>query len=214
MNNNINSSYYKLIIAYKTWNLSGYNHCSIRFSGLFFIIMSLITLTTACNKDDREESIVDDRETITTVRLTFDTPNSDQPIIFEYQDLDGSSGNNSEPPTITTDTLRVNTQYFVTLEVLNGEMDLTEEIKMKGEEHQFFFRANGVDLIFTYADQDANGLPIGFFTAIRTRDRGIGSLVVSLVHKPNKLGTGVAEGTIDNAGGKIDIQANFPIIVN
>lgn len=64
-----------------------------------------------------------------------------------------------------------------------------------------------------YADTDANGLPLGLLTAINTGDAGSGNLVINLQKDLNKLAAGVSEGQIDNAGGKTDIQATFPVII-
>lgn len=188
------------------------NNCMNKI-GSCLILLAAVLILFACNKDDPAPE-PDDREEITTLRYTLQSPNGGDPVVLSFQDLDGTGGND---PVVSGDTLRPNTVYFSNLEVLNEAVspaqNITEEIEAEKDDHQFFFTINGLDLTATYADQDNNGLPVGLFTALRTGDASTGNLIISLVHKPDKFGTGVSEGQIGNAGGKIDVQANFPVII-
>ncbi|MBC7439017.1 MAG: hypothetical protein H7250_03405 [Flavobacterium sp.] len=66
---------------------------------------------------------------------------------------------------------------------------------------------------FAYADQDANGKPIGLAFTLTTGAATTGNLTVTLKHEPNKSAAGVSTGNITNAGGATDASVTYPIVV-
>jgi hypothetical protein len=81
-------------------------------------------------------------------------------------------------------------------------------------EHQLFFQASEAIGVFSYADADMNGKPIGLAFTLKTGATGAtGTIVVILRHEPLKSADGVASGSITNAGGATDAQITYPIQV-
>ncbi len=170
---------------------------------------------TSCNNDDEEPaSVAEEDLPITTLRLSLMQIGNPDTIFLTYQDLDGNGGN---APILTGATLEANSLYFGEVEILdenaNPATDLSAEVNADPTDYQFFFVANGVELSFTYADQDGEGLPIGLFTAINTGESSTGTLSISLKKGLNKASPGVPDGDLLNAGGKTQVQANFPLEV-
>jgi hypothetical protein len=187
-------------------------------------ILLIALLCTACRRDADPPPTppppASQEELITTVILTFvDTEPNDLGIheIFylEWRDVDGVGG---EEPFITADAIPAFRNYTVSLtfrdESVSPPRELTEEIHATGEEHQVFFIPSNTSLVITYADEDAQGAPIGLINTAYTGAAGKqGSLTVILRHGPNKSGEGVAQGDIANAGGETDVEATFPIAI-
>jgi hypothetical protein len=133
---------------------------------------------------------------------------------FTFRDTDGDGGNEPTQDTIKLDT---NTVYTVALTLLNESEDpaedVTEEIEEEELKHQFFFSSTINDLTIAYADEDAEGNPIGLSSTISTIDAGTGTFTVILRHEPNKSAEGVSSGEITNAGGESDIEVIFNVVV-
>ena len=178
----------------------------------FFLAFIAILTFTSCGNDDTP-SIVVEEEVITTLRATL-TPNAGTTsIILESRDADGDGPN--APVISVSGNLLANTVYSGSIEVLNeiANEDITEEIKEKDQEHQFFFIASNNIAVFSYNDKDANGKPVGLLFTLETGDAGNGEITITLVHEPAKEANGVSDGDITNAGGEEDITVTFPIIV-
>lgn len=168
----------------------------------------------ACSSDDDTiPKIINPEEVITTMELTLVPENGGATLTLNYQDLDGSGPNE---PTIESDILTKNTAYQGSIVLLNETVDPAENITLEVEEedvdHQFFF-SNTADLTVTYADEDANGNPVGIEFTLETSATTSGSLTITLRHEPNKTAEGVNNGNIENAGGETDISVTFPITV-
>lgn len=184
---------------------------TFRFSAILILTIPILLLT-ACQKDD-DPVIPNEEELITTLILTMAPSGGGDPVIWSFRDLDGDGGQN---PVIVTEPLSVNTEYSTTVQLLNETEtpaeDITEEVRMEQEEHQFFYVASaGTDLIAVYNDQDANGNPVGLQTTISTGTAGSGTLTVTLIHLPDKTAPGVAVGLPDQAGGETDIEVVFDV---
>lgn len=175
--------------------------------GIFSICAFMLVMVACGSEEPTTMEEVDDREGINVLVLTFESPNK-EPVVFRFEDLDGTSGND---PVVTTSPLENSTQYFVTATVFRGNENLSPEITAESAEHQFFYDPIDLDIIVTYGDQDGAGFPLGAFMAMRTGEAGTGLLNVNLAHKPNKSGAGVSDGNLLNAGGRTDIQASFPL---
>ena len=177
-------------------------------------LLALPLLLTSCDKDD--PIIPNEEELITTVNYKLDPGNIDASIVtLSFVDLDGDG---DMAPTITMDgTLHANTVYSGSIELLNEAEspaeDITEEVQAEDEDHQLFFESTMDGLVITYADQDADGNPVGLSTTLTTGAAGSGSLTIILRHEPVKDAAGVSAGDITNAQGETDIQVTFPIDV-
>ena len=180
----------------------------------FAALLALPLLLTSCDKDD--PIIPNEEELITTIIFKLDPGNIDASIVtLSFVDLDGDG---DMAPTITMDgTLHANTVYSGSIELLNETespaQNITEEVLAEDEDHQFFFQSTLDNLVITYADQDADGNPVGLSTTLSTGAAGSGSLTITLKHEPVKGADGVSEGDITNAQGDTDIQVIFPIDV-
>ncbi len=173
-------------------------------------VVCLGTLITGC--EDPEP--VNQEELITTLKLTFTTVGGGSKVL-QYRDLDGIGGN---APVIISDTLTANTNYSVSVEVLNESVNpadsINAEIRAEDEDHQFFFQpAAGLNLSFSYADTDDDGYPVGLSSTAQAGVASNGQLTVTLRHEPDKHASGVENGDITNAGGETDAEVVFDVVI-
>ena len=184
----------------------GKNFLSILF------ILSILFLYTSCEKDDPD--IPHEEELITTVTYTLTPTSGGAAVTLSFKDVDGDGG---DEPTITGGVLAPNQMYTGSLVLLNEiespAEDITAEIAMEAEEHQFFFQSSISDLSISYDDQDMEGNPIGLSNTLTTGNAATGTITVTLRHEPKKSATGVSEGDITHAEGETDIEIIFPIDV-
>lgn len=178
-----------------------------------FALFSLL-LFAACENDDPPGG--DPEELITTLQIILTPPNGNNPITLSFKDDDGDGGN---APVITTDTLAPNATYAGVITLLNESVapaeNITEEISDEAEAYQFFFdTSDGLNMILSYEDEDANGYPIGLATTVTTGDASMGTLTIVLRHEPSKDSANVSDGDIINAGGETDIEVAIPIIID
>lgn len=170
---------------------------------------------SSCKKDEPDDPIIpNEEEVITTLNFELTPQGGGSPITLTFQDLDGDGGND---PIISDAVLATNTVYSGKLELLNEianpTENITDEVAEEAVEHQFFFQTTVDGLTMAYADQDANGNPIGIETTVTTGAAGSGTITVILKHEPNKTATGVADGNVANAGGETDIEVTFSVDV-
>jgi hypothetical protein len=178
----------------------------------FLVTASCVTFLAlnAC-KSDTVTPPSNNSELLTTVRLTYkNTANVSDIVVATFKDLDGAGG---AAPTIDNLNLKANTNYTVTLEVLdeskNPAENKTAEILAEGVEHQFFYVANPSNLLtVTYADKDAKNLPVGVATLQATKTAGTGTLKVTLKHQPN-----LKSATSTISTGETDIEVTFNVKV-
>jgi hypothetical protein len=182
------------------------------------LAMALVTIVSfsSCSDDDSASTPVNEEEVITTVTATFmPTSTGGTTVVLKSQDLDGDGPN--APIVTATGNFKAGATYngFVTFlnELSNPASGLNDEIHAEADDHQIFFQHSGLGA-FAYADEDANGNPVGLdfkYTAAATPVTG--SLIVTLRHLPNKSGANVAAGDITNAGGGTDAEVVFPVTV-
>ncbi len=180
---------------------------------LLLTLLPGLAFIAGCNDDD--PTPINEEELITTVTLTL-TPICCGDIgVFQFKDPDGVGG---AAPVLTADTLAAGTTYTGSLALLNESVtpadDIGKEVEEEGDAHQFFFQASaGLELTFTYGDQDADGNPIGLKTNWTSGAAGTGTLKVILRHEPDKFATGVSGGDIANAGGETDVEVEWPVVI-
>lgn len=189
-------------------------------------IVSLLMIATACESDDPVKE--DAPELITKVTLTF-TPTGGTPVVVTATDPDGEGVQDLEAD--GTVVLDPNVAYTLSIGLVNGLVspgddgyDIGEEVEAEGDEHMFFFGWNGA--IFSdpsgngnvdsrsdevnYADEDANGLPLGLATQWTTAGAaGSGELRIVLKHQPDNL----KSATSSSADGESDIDVTFDVSV-
>lgn len=181
----------------------------------FLLCLALISIGfNSCGDDHDHEN---ESELITTVVYTL-TPSSGVPVVMTFKDIDGDGG---KAPVITTSgSLKSTETYNGSLVLLNESVspavDITKEINAEDEAHQFFFEVTGTlagKLAITYEDKDSQNNPVGLKTKVKPSGTGTGKLKITLRHEPNKKASGVATGSIANAGGETDIEVSFDIEV-
>lgn len=180
-------------------------------------IIALLSFNS-CSNDDNNSQPVNEEELITTITLTLTPADGGTPVILTSRDLDGDG---PDAPVITSSgSLVASSVYNGTVSLLNELTDpidnISLEVQEEGDEHQFFYSVNGgLTGLFTYADADINGDPVGLsFTFTPSANAQSGNLSIILRHEPNKGGELVASGDITNAGGETDVQVIFPVSVN
>lgn len=194
-------------------------------------LSTLVALATpGC--DDGGGGSENENEVITSVVLDF-TPTGTGgglPATFTFNDPDGDGG---AAPTVDTIDLTYGVTYTATVKFENRletpAEDITAEVADESDQHQIFFTGTGVSgpasappsaaLVHTYADLDANGLPIGLANSFMVRG-GSGNLTVTLRHMPpvndQPTKTAAAATTVKDSGfailgGSTDAQVTFPV---
>jgi len=191
------------------------------FSGLLnrsIAAVAVLTMVAFSSCDTKDPVPSNEEELITTVKLTFQKlaagQPSGEPVVFTWKDDDGSG---PIEPVITPITLDAHSTYWLNIALLDESTtpvtNVTTEVEDEAAAHQFFVRADGVDLTADYNDVDINGKPIGITHTISTDHFGSGTFTVILIHEPDKAAAGVANGDPTNAGGETDVQAEFEITI-
>ena len=194
------------------------------------LTLALSPVLTGCGGDDG--GTINPQEVITTVTLTFTPAGGGAAIVAEFDDPDGDGG---AAPSIDPIDLVAGTTYTTTVGFQNRLEDpaeeITDEIRDEAAEHQLFFTGTAVDgpasahpgapLTHTYADTDANLLPIGLGNTI-VAAAGTGQLTLTLRHLPpvNDVATKTATvaeqvktAGFAGIGGETDAQVNFDVTV-
>jgi len=190
----------------------------------------LLAVLTACGDPGDGSGGDNEQEVITTVQLAF-MPAGGVPVVFEVDDPDGDGGS---PGTADPIELPAGASYTVSVAFINRlgtvPTDITREVEDEATEHQVFFTGTAVTgpattntsapLTHSYADVDANGLPIGLVNTIATQ-AGTGTLTVTLQHMPPEQPPGksadtteaVKSGGFSAIGGEPDAKVDFPVTV-
>ena len=178
-----------------------------------YALLAIPFLYFSCSDDD-DNSVpepINEEEVITTMTVYLEnTADESDVVMMMTQDLDGDGPNE---PVVTVDgPLSSGSDYIGALGWANEMEDpaenITLEILEEADEHQVFFSASGVDIAFEYGDFDSNMNPLGTIFLMTTGDAGSGTVTITLVHEPTKPNDG-----LDTAGGSIDIQTTFDVVV-
>lgn len=188
--------------------------------------VSSLGFLSSCNEDD-EPTKEDTPELITKATLTFTPAGGGAAITATATDPDGEGVQD-----IAIDgpiNLAADRSYILTIALINeladpngAEYNITEEVKMEGDEHMFFYawtnnvfadpagngnidnRADDVN----YNDEDVNSRPIGLSTSWTTAGASTGKFRVVLKHQP-QLKTPTSTSTT----GETDLDIEFDINV-
>ena len=176
---------------------------------LFSLLLSATLFTVSCK--DEEVVVEEENELITTVKLNFTSGGTTQS--FKYSDPDGDGG---KAPTIDAITLKPNTTYTLTVEVLDESKmpvsNITEEVKEESDEHLFVYTPTPSNLLtYTYGDKDAKNFGIGITGSAKTNAAGTGKLKVQLRHQPPIIGKATKDGTATPGSDDINIDFNVTV---
>lgn len=173
-----------------------------------------------------------DQEVVTTVALAFAPAGGGDPIVARWADPE-----NDGAPVVDEIVLADGADYDVSVSFLDEledpPEDLTAEVADEGDQHQVFFTGSAVEspatgpaagavVVQAYADEDANGNPLGLENTFATRGPGAGDLVVVLRHLPEQdgapqktagLAEDVADGGFSAIGGDDDANVTFHLSV-
>lgn len=203
----------------------------IGFKSTSLALLALAMVSAGCGHDDDGHDHGNEEGVITTVRLTFTPTAGGANVVASFNDPDGDGGS---APTVDPITLPAGA-YSLAAKFENGletpPVDITAEISDEAEEHQVFLLGTAVSgpastqamapLTHSYADTDANGLPVGLANTIAAA-AGTGTLTVVLRHLPPvngmpvkvaNLATTVSSGGLAAIGGSSDVEVNFPVTV-
>ncbi len=174
---------------------------SLLFAFIFF---------TSCDNDDDNPDVINEEETITTIRVTLTDPESNV-ITLQSQDLDGDGPN--APEITVSGNLAGNTTYSGTVEFLNETEspaeNITEEVNEEADEHQVIYSTSGSIQSLTTTDVDGNGDDLGLSFNMITNTAGDATITLTLRHEPTKPN----DGTLSGAGGETDATATFSVLI-
>lgn len=183
-------------------------------------VLVATAVLAGCTKDKDNEltspTPVNEEELITDAYLHFrdDAGNTYQWHAYALGGLEPGGASGLQ---ITADTLPTNTLLQAEIILLNRSATpvdtVSHEVLEESEEHQFFFLPASTNITISYADQDANGHPIGLHSTWQTGTSATGQVTVLLRHEPDKAAAGVSAGDVTNAGGSNDLEVQFPAVV-
>ncbi|WP_378179914.1 type 1 periplasmic binding fold superfamily protein [Aquimarina sp. SS2-1] len=161
---------------------------------------------TACSSDDDNPLVINEEETITTVRLTVLESGMSTPEIYTWTE--------SSQDDIT---LSANSSYNFKIEFLdesdpNDVEDITAEVIDERDEHFVYYETTVNGLSFTNASDDtidSNNTGINISTDWSSTDAATGIIRAFLIHEPTTK-TGDSR---DDFGGETDVEVSFNITV-
>ena len=181
-----------------------------------YALLAIPFLYFSCSDDDDSTpEPINEEEVITTMTVTLTANDGSADVVLQTQDLDGDGG---EQPVVTVSgPISSMTSYSGSIMWLNELEDpaenITLEIIEEQDEHQVFFNVSeGLPLQVIYADEDSMGNPVGVNFILAPTEAGAtgsGSLTITLIHEPMKPN----DGSYESAGGSIDIQTSFDVVV-
>ncbi len=196
-----------------------------------FPLLSLVVVSLAACPEVTPDEGDNENEVITTITLTFTPDAGGAALVFAFDDPE-----NDGAPIIDAVVLDNDVDYDLAVsfanELADPAEDLTAEVRDEAVDHQVFFFGSGVQspasnvagalITQSYADSDANDLPVGLASTIVTNVTGVAELQVVLRHMPQE--NDVAVKTADAAstfkeqgeaglGGSTDAAVTFPLNV-
>ena len=179
-----------------------------RHIALLSLFLGFTLFAVSCKKDDME---AEENELITTVKLNFAAGGTTQ--TFKYSDPDGDGG---KAPTIEAVSLKANTTYTLTVELLDESKmpvgNITNEVKNEKDEHLFIYSPTPSSLLtYTYGDKDSRNFNVGLTGTAKTNMAGTGKLKIQLRHQPPINGKATKDGTATPGSDDINIDFNVTV---
>ncbi|RZS99525.1 type 1 periplasmic binding fold superfamily protein [Aquimarina brevivitae] len=173
---------------------------------LKYLTILFLSITVLSCSDDDDPAVINEEETITTVKLTVTESGSTTSTEYTWTE-------DSQDPI----TLQANTTYNFTIEFLDESNpddveDITAEVIAEADEHYVFYENTVTGLVFQSAaddTQDSNDISINVSTDWTTGSAGTGIIRAYLIHEPTtKTGDSRAD-----FGGETDIEVEFTTTV-
>lgn len=179
-------------------------------NSLLVMLASLSLVFVQSCSDDHDDDHDHENELITTAKLTFTNTISNTIQTFSWRQPGGPG------TAITFDTIRlyVDSTYFTSIQVLDESKtpatDITPEIRLLKDEHQFFYYSGINRLVISNLDKDNRNLPLGLTFTAQTSANGneLSQLRVVLKHY-----TDAAPKSTDPQAGSTDLDISLPLIV-
>ncbi|MFD2563439.1 type 1 periplasmic binding fold superfamily protein [Aquimarina rubra] len=173
-----------------------------KLTALFLFAIGL----TACSSDDDNPQVINEEETITTVRLTVLEDGATTPEVYTWTE--------SSQDAIS---LSADTTYNFKIEFLdasdpNDVEDITEEVIAEKDEHFVFYETTVSGLTFTSASDDtidSDNIGINISTDWSSSGTTAGIVRAFLIHEP----TSKTGDSRDDFGGETDIEVTFDVAV-
>jgi cell division septation protein DedD len=164
---------------------------------LTFIVTGVLH---SCKKDKVEEP--NEEEIITTLEVELTDNSNGVKTTFKFDDADGPGGNAPVQDTIRMSPAKT---YTVKLTMLNKTAnppeDITEEVEEEADDHEIFIEpAAGSNLVVSNRNLAGNlNLPLGITSTWASGSAVIGSVKITLKHKPGAKAAGdaVSKGDTD-----------------
>lgn len=176
----------------------------------FLLLTSLSLIFVQSCSDDHDDDHDHENELITTAKLSFTNTTSNTIQTFSWRQPGGPG------TAITFDTIRLypDSTYFTSIQVLDESKtpatDITPEIRLLKDEHQFFYYSGTNRLVISNLDKDNKNFPLGLTFTAQTSLNGneVSQLRVVLKHY-----TDAAPKTTDPQAGSTDLDISLPLIV-
>ncbi|MBQ4819854.1 type 1 periplasmic binding fold superfamily protein [Aquimarina sp. MMG016] len=169
-------------------------------------IFSIAFIFVSCGDDDENPIVINEEETITTVKLTVTESGTTNSQVYDW----------------TTDskddiTLASNTSYNIKIQFLDESdpsnvEDITEEVILEKDEHFVFYQTTVNGLTFTSASDDtvdSGNISINISTDWSSTGAATGVIRAFLIHEP----TTKTGNDRDDFGGETDIEVDFNVSV-
>ncbi|MHA7056824.1 type 1 periplasmic binding fold superfamily protein [Aquimarina sp. M1] len=161
---------------------------------------------SACSSDDDNPTVINEEETITTVRLTVLESGATTPEVYTWTESDQEAI-----------MLSANTSYNFKIQFLdesdpNDIEDITAEVIAERDEHFVFYETTVSGLTFTNASDDtidSDNIGINISTDWSSSGTTAGILTAFLIHEP----TSKTGDSRDDFGGETDIEVTFSVTV-
>jgi len=179
-----------------------------KYQKMLLGLVVVVSIATGCKKNKEE---LNEEELITTVQLKFTETGTTNVSTFTFRDIDGDGGN--APTAFDNIVLAPGKTYDMAIELKDESktpaVDITDEVKEEGDEHQFYFVVSAANVTISNLNNDANGLPLGTTARWVTGAASTGTVKVVLKHKPG----GVKAAGDPITKGETDIELNFNVRV-
>ncbi|MBP6386447.1 MAG: hypothetical protein KA313_03900 [Pseudarcicella sp.] len=151
----------------------------------FYIFVLVSVLFVSCSQNDLS-ILIDERESITSMKLVFQESANTLPLTFLYsKDTDGTGPKVEKKDTIRLDSAKTyNLKVVLMDETKSPAVDVTKEIEREKEIHFTQISPSTTGFIkVSPLDLDANGFPVGLNNSFEVLKKGNTKLSIVLYHQ-------------------------------